>query len=352
MLSGAVDFARGKEALDAALAQLARPDRILLVTPPFDEHSSPYPGRSAEYPPGVRENGGQYSHGVSWLVDALTRLAVDAAARGDSDGGASACSRAPSNSWVAISPLSKLATPAQADIYGLPPHQQPADVYEGPGYEGRGGWAWYSGAAARMLSAAYALLGIEMVDGALRLRADAFEAKGDLRLESVTFRGRDIHLVRRSPRPAACGRPTLAIVLSSYISAAFFMASFHAWVGGPLLLVVALSFVVWATAGRAGAFLQPPGEGVAILSTSFAEAHKAYDSLGRLVSAPAYDKLETQLYVEYGLHRGCDARRRDELSALSRLRPNTYERLALLTEAGARRRGALSAARRRRGRAL
>ncbi|PWB79358.1 MAG: hypothetical protein C3F11_21045, partial [Methylocystaceae bacterium] len=45
------------------------------------------------------------------------------------------------------------------------------------------------GAAARMLSAAYALLGLETVDGALRLRADAFEAKGDLRLEQVTYRG-------------------------------------------------------------------------------------------------------------------------------------------------------------------
>ncbi|MBY6240133.1 GH36-type glycosyl hydrolase domain-containing protein [Methylosinus sp. Sm6] len=188
VLSGAVDFARGKEALDAALAQLARPDRILLVTPPFDEHSSPYPGRSAEYPPGVRENGGQYSHGVSWLVDALTRLAVDAASRGDTVEAQALFARA-FDSWTAISPLSKLATPAQADIYGLPPHQQPADVYEGPGYEGRGGWAWYSGAAARMLSAAYALLGIEMVDGALRLRADAFEAKGELRLERVDFKG-------------------------------------------------------------------------------------------------------------------------------------------------------------------
>ncbi|HEY8260050.1 MAG TPA: glycosyl transferase family 36, partial [Methylosinus sp.] len=188
VLSGAVDFARGKETLEAALAQLARPDRILLVTPPFDENSSPYPGRSAEYPPGVRENGGQYSHGVSWLVDALTRLAVDAAGRGEEDEARALFARA-FDSWVAISPLSKLGTPAAADIYGLPPHQQPADVYEGPGYEGRGGWAWYSGAAARMLSAAYALLGIEMSEGRLDLRADAFDAKGGLRLESVTYRG-------------------------------------------------------------------------------------------------------------------------------------------------------------------
>jgi cyclic beta-1,2-glucan synthetase len=188
VLSGAVDFARGKEAIDFALAQLARPDRILLVTPPFDENSRPYPGRSAEYPPGVRENGGQYSHGVSWIVDALTQLAVEAGGRGERAEAEALFARA-YEAWFTISPLSRLTTPAQADIYGLPPHQQPADVYEGEGYEGRGGWSWYTGSAARMLSAAYVLLGIEMIGGELRLRADAFEAKGELKLESVIWRG-------------------------------------------------------------------------------------------------------------------------------------------------------------------
>ena len=72
----------------------------------------------------------------------------------------------------------------------MPPHQQPADIYEGPGYEGRGGWSWYTGAAARMISAAYAMLGIEFENGALQLRPDAFEPKGDLRLESVEFLGK------------------------------------------------------------------------------------------------------------------------------------------------------------------
>lgn len=100
---------------------------------------------------------------------------------------------------------------------------------------------------------------------------------------------------------------------------------------GPCCCAVALSFVVWATASRAGAFLQPPGEGIAILSTSVAEAHKAYDSLGRLVAAPAYGKLETQLYVEYGLHE--DVTLVAETSYLRfRGSGNPYERLTLLTE--------------------
>ena len=188
VLSNAVNAARGKETIENALAELGRPNRILLVTPPYTENSRPYPGRSAEYPPGVRENGGQYSHGVSWFVDALTKLAVDANARGDVEEATKLFARA-FDAWIAISPISKLTTPEQADIYGLPPHQQPADVYEGEGYEGRGGWSWYSGAAARMLSAGYALLGLEMRNGKLSLRPDSFDMKGGLQLTEIVYRG-------------------------------------------------------------------------------------------------------------------------------------------------------------------
>jgi cyclic beta-1,2-glucan synthetase len=190
VLSRAVDAARGREAIEKALAVLARKNRILLVSPAYTEHSDPYPGRSGEYPPGVRENGGQYSHGVSWFVDALTLLAVEAGGRGDARAAQELFARAV-ETWTAISPLSKLGTPAEADVYGLPPNQQPADVYEGEGYDGRGGWAWYTGSAARMISAAHAMLGLEFENGELRLRADAFDAKGDLKLEKVTFGGKD-----------------------------------------------------------------------------------------------------------------------------------------------------------------
>ncbi len=191
VLSRAVDDARGRETIENALKILARPDRILLVSPAYTEHSNPYPGRSADYPPGVRENGGQYSHGVSWFVDALSMLGAKAREQGDRATAAELFAQA-YESWIAISPLSKFTTPEQADIYGLPPHQQPADVYEGEGYEGRGGWAWYTGSAARMISAIYALLGLEFENGEISLRADAFDAKGDLKLESVTFNGKTI----------------------------------------------------------------------------------------------------------------------------------------------------------------
>ena len=83
VLSGAVGFERGRAALEAGLARLERPDRILLIDPPFDETSVPYPGRIADYPPGVRENGAQYTHGATWVVDAFLRLAEMALEAGD-----------------------------------------------------------------------------------------------------------------------------------------------------------------------------------------------------------------------------------------------------------------------------
>jgi len=195
VLSRAVDAARGRETIENALKILGRPNRILLVSPAYTEHSSPYPGRSAEYPPGVRENGGQYSHGVSWFVDALARLGAEAKERGDKTAAAELFAKA-FESWVAISPLSKFETLEQADLYGLAPHQQPADVYEGEGYDGRGGWSWYTGSAARMISAAYAMLGLELENGELKLRDDAFEPKGDLKLESVSFKGKSFEAKR------------------------------------------------------------------------------------------------------------------------------------------------------------
>jgi cyclic beta-1,2-glucan synthetase len=187
-LSGAVRNERGRKALENGLAALDKGDRVLLVTPPYDENSKPFPGRSADYPPGVRENGGQYTHGSSWFVDALVKLAEKAAAEGDAAQAAGDLARA-FQVWESLSPLTKTG-PEKIDLYGLPPHQQPADVYDGPGYAGRGGWAWYSGAAARMISAAYALLGIGVEDGALKLRADAFDEKAGLRLQRVTFKGK------------------------------------------------------------------------------------------------------------------------------------------------------------------
>ena len=83
-----------------------------------------------------------------------------------------------------ISPLKKTDPDAIA-TYGLIPIQQPADIYDGWGHGGRGGWSWYTGSAARMLSAAYAILGIECSDGRIAARDDLFEPKGELVVQSL-----------------------------------------------------------------------------------------------------------------------------------------------------------------------
>jgi cyclic beta-1,2-glucan synthetase len=188
VLSGAVDFARGRLVLESALARLEKSDRVLLLDPPFDQDSVPFPGRIASYPPGVRENGGQYSHGSSWTIDAMLRLAEISRGGGDMKLAAHFKARA-FTLWKKISPLGKTTGEALA-IYGLAPHQQPADIYDGLGHGGRGGWSWYTGSAARMLSAAYAILGLRMDAGEILVPDDIFEPKGELTVKKIRARNK------------------------------------------------------------------------------------------------------------------------------------------------------------------
>jgi cyclic beta-1,2-glucan synthetase len=181
--SGACDDERALAAIEGGLRAIERPDRVLLLETPFYEHSQPYPGRIADYPPGVRENGGQYTHGASWIVDGFVRLAESARREGDEAKAACLSARA-FEIFEKISPLKK-THPERVAIYGLVPIQQPADIYDGWGHGGRGGWSWYTGSAARMLSAAYAIMGIVETEGRIGVRDDLFEPKGELRVESL-----------------------------------------------------------------------------------------------------------------------------------------------------------------------
>lgn len=188
ILGDAVGFERGRAALERGLAHLEKSDQILLFDQPFDELSSPFPGRIADYPPGLRENGGQYSHGASWTVDAYIRLAEITGKKGDAELASQYRARAFA-SWKKISPLDRL-DPEKLAIYGLVPHQQPADICDGLGHSGRGGWSWYTGAAARMLSAAYAVLGLRMEAGEIIVPDDIFAPKGELVVTSLRVRGK------------------------------------------------------------------------------------------------------------------------------------------------------------------
>jgi len=181
--SGALEFQRALIALEGGLSAIERPDRVLLTATPFFEHSQPYPGRIADYPPGVRENGGQYSHGASWIVDGFVKLADEARDHGDDRAARKLTARA-FEIFEKISPLGK-TDPDSIATYGLIPIQQPADIYDGYGHGGRGGWSWYTGSAARMISAAYAMLGLSMADGQINVADHLFEPKGGLVVESL-----------------------------------------------------------------------------------------------------------------------------------------------------------------------
>ena len=103
---------------------------MLLLEKPFFEHSQPYPGRIADYPPGVRENGGQYSHGASWIVDGFVRLAARRAAKGDRERGGSpqrARVRDFRENLAAEEDRPRQSRASTASI----PIQQPADIYDG-----------------------------------------------------------------------------------------------------------------------------------------------------------------------------------------------------------------------------
>ena len=138
-LSGAAEPARAGQALDSAWNHLVREDEglVLLFTPPFDT-SKPSPGYIKGYPPGVRENGGQYTHAALWMAMAQAR-------RGDGERAV--------RLLRLLNPIEHARDTAAVWHYGVEPYVVAADVYRLPGRVGQGGWSWYTGAAAWMYRA-------------------------------------------------------------------------------------------------------------------------------------------------------------------------------------------------------
>ena len=139
VLSGAADPVRAGRAL-AALEEhlIRRDDRLaLLFTPPFDTTSRD-PGYIRGYPPGVRENGGQYSHAAMWAILAFAQ---------HGDGAAAA------DLFALANPINRSRTPEDVTRYKVEPYVVAADVYSVPPHVGRGGWTWYTGSAAWMYRA-------------------------------------------------------------------------------------------------------------------------------------------------------------------------------------------------------
>jgi cyclic beta-1,2-glucan synthetase len=146
VLSGAAERTRGVRAMAAVEDYLVRrgDDLVLLFTPPF-EHATPDPGYIKGYLPGVRENGGQYTHAAIWSV-----LAFAALGDGDKAG----------ELFSLLNPINHASTRAGVYRYKVEPYVVAADVYAEPPHVGRGGWTWYTGSAGWMYRA-----GIEWILG-------------------------------------------------------------------------------------------------------------------------------------------------------------------------------------------
>ncbi|MEO6319743.1 MAG: glycosyl hydrolase family 65 protein, partial [Polaromonas sp.] len=127
---------------------------LRLLDPPF-QHSANNPGYIQAYPPGVRENGGQYSHAGVWALMAQ-------ALSGDTEGAW--------RSFEDLSPAHRSEHPERGPAYELEPYVIAGDVYSAPPYVGRGGWSWYTGSAAWLYRAAIeTLLGLAVQPGRLSL---------------------------------------------------------------------------------------------------------------------------------------------------------------------------------------
>jgi cellobiose phosphorylase len=136
VLSGAGDAVRSRTAMEAVDKLLVRREHnlIQLLDPPFDK-SELDPGYIKGYVPGVRENGGQYTHAAIWTAMAFAALG---------DG---------SRAWellAMINPINHGSSPEEIAIYKGEPYVAAADVYAAPPHIGRGGWTWYTGSAGWM----------------------------------------------------------------------------------------------------------------------------------------------------------------------------------------------------------
>ncbi len=156
VLSGAAPEERSRRAMGAVNEQLIRRDvaLALLFTPPFDRTTLD-PGYIKGYPPGLRENGGQYTHGALWSVMAFAEL-------GQGDQAAELLG--------ILNPINRTATRADVHRYKVEPYVVAADVYSVAPHSGRGGWTWYTGSAGWMYRAGLEyILGLRVEGNHLRL---------------------------------------------------------------------------------------------------------------------------------------------------------------------------------------
>ena len=184
-----LDERRVSSALEAAWELLVDTDAgiVRLLTPPFDDGAE-QPGYIKGYLPGIRENGGQYTHAAVWLMLALMRTGQRRRA------------------WQV---LEMLLPPGHADSraaagrYRVEPYVLAADIYGAPPYEGRGGWTWYTGSAAWLTYAVREhMLGLTVRAGRLRFAPRVPEYWQEVRVSYAWGSARYEITARRSCRSA------------------------------------------------------------------------------------------------------------------------------------------------------
>ncbi len=191
VLSGAAPPDRAAQAMASAGRELVRTGEglALVLTPPFDR--TPHdPGYIKGYPPGLRENGGQYTHAATWAVLAFAAL-------GDGDRAAAL--------WGMLNPVRRALTQADADRSKVEPYAVVADVYSTAPHVGRGGWSWYTGSAGWMQRAGVeGILGIRILNGILHV--DPCIPRDWPRFEAtVTWRSARYRIVVENPGRACKG---------------------------------------------------------------------------------------------------------------------------------------------------
>lgn len=157
VLSEAGDTIRVRKAMDSVYEFLVKQEHgvIQLLDPPFDT-SNLEPGYIKGYVPGVRENGGQYTHGAIWVAMAFAQLR-------DTKRAWELCSM--------INPIEHSKTAALMDVYKADPYVMAADVYSCAPHAGRGGWSWYTGSASWMYRLIVeSLLGFTLTGNTLQIK--------------------------------------------------------------------------------------------------------------------------------------------------------------------------------------
>lgn len=152
VISGAADDNKAERAMTAVEEYLIKEDKgmILLLSPPFDS-SNLEPGYIKGYVPGVRENGGQYTHAAMWVILAMAKL------------------KKKDKAWKLyhmVNPINHSKTSIQSNTYKVEPYVMCADVYIREPHGGRGGWTWYTGTSAWYYKVALEwILGFKLVEG-------------------------------------------------------------------------------------------------------------------------------------------------------------------------------------------